>query len=711
MSSIPARAWVPVDDDGPVLILAPAFEGPIAVVVSEPSSFVPEQWGREPGSVRLDDRPTFDAAIDVAKYGATTLCWHDSGEIARMAVHLDEAGHHSPTLLVSTNLGAEMLESPIGAMTRIGPMTIERGEFLWWARCDLIDAASAVFTDEGEPLAGWANGDPLYELTTDGGGDVVFGHESILGSWGSMDGTFALFTQPVHATQFVRTYRGSVRKFITSPDDIEASYRLREVPDLRGRLSALPQVPPVSIVINPGGPRPSAAVVHRSLDDVAIETVRGTYTVEDMNRLRCTELKHRWDGHGTFRWKGDGALELSALSISTSPLPLPLLGAMGTELSAREVKALVAQFLNSTGADDSGAGQGGEPLSPTSVFVVAYTDVVLGLRSIWTFDSAESAMRALVTYDRDHDRPRRVGGAQVCEQLGFGGSGDAKAEGLSSEEFTSGVAQILEALIVNGYRPDRLDSLASLCNRVLRTIRIDAVGYAGDLALRLQGDPEQIEFLEVLTGFPFEAGELSEWLRQLAPEPDPVGVGQVRERLGPLTDQLEPAARLFVATAMLDRAARGGSPLLDFAPVVQSLSKALEVELVALLRAAGRHLVNELHDWPRGTDNDELLRNVILGIGRLPTLGDFPHLLKTVPSGIQRAFTDSIDALPSGRALRTDRFRGFLTKTAFSRNRAAHDTPIEMSKAEACLVDVLGDIGSPGRLAMVTAAKVAAISR
>jgi len=710
VDGLPSDVYMGTDDLGPVCAARPDWQGLIVTAFSTAEAAA-EHFSLSSGRAENADGVevgwlrTFDAMRDLARYGVTGIWWRDLNVFSRFAVRPDEAGMTFPTLVVQTNERASADQiTDIACVSRTGTRTISAGGFVWWSRFDLIDAGWERFVDDDEPLLHWPNGAMLYEILQGNSAELWFGEEPVLGPWGSADGTLAFFTGPSLAKRFHDGYHGRIRKLVSDEEDLEAPLRIVEVADPKARLARLTEPPFPTVVINPGAPRGASAIVQYGAE-VTVETVKGRYVLEDGNVLHPRELVDTWPGYGTIRWDGAGTFQQLELGRTFASTAFQRLGHGLGELSDSELAEIAEDFL----------AQGPvEYVRPADVgirelrnlFVLGVWNTVTGLRSTETFDGVELAIKYLSVNETEADRPARQGGAHGPWQLGFGGSDDAELEDRTGAAYQHAMLQLLQRDLRTGHRPSTTDNIVSLSNLVLRTMKLEFAGYVGDLAWRLSVDDSQLERLAASEGFPFDVSELQSWLASVEMEPQPEDLALVRERLGEATDLLEPNSRLFLSQAMQDRKNRGGSPVMDYAPVSVGITKAMEVELVALLRrfrdqhpdAAGAH--------PIVTRNDKVIHDFFTDDHKRPTLGAMPHLLKTVDEGLQRAWTDFVDAVDGGRQIRTKKFRDLLNKTSMHyRNGGAHDSAITQQVCESCLSDLVGENGAPGAIGLIATVK------
>jgi hypothetical protein len=686
------------------------FEGLVALGFADPVES-PEAKAllTEAPELKFITLSTFEAARSLSSRGAAALEWVDTKQFARFAVRPEEAGNDFPTMVIAVDRsGKPPQETEHAAITRLGPRRVSAGSFLWWSRFDIIDRFAARYLDDDEPFVGWMNGSPLYEVVQGESSEIWFGEEPVLGSDGSADGVLAFFTLPVYAQHFAATFRGRRRIVSASPDDDEGSLQIVEVPDLLQRLSERQDMPPIDIVINPGAPRTMIGVVY-DIEEPLVQNLAAAYRLTPGNRLVFSEPVVEWQGSGTLHWSGGSSFVERPLGRTFSLAPMAALGHNPAEMTDHELDEVVARFLDESPAKRVWADEAGR-LPLTEVFIVSARDNVTKLTWVESFEGFPHALSWLIEYERMADRPRRVDGSHGCWQLGFAGSGESEREDEVGAAFGASLHSILVQSARRGYRADDVDSVVTLCNVVLKTMRVQTMGYCADLAWRLAAEDGQIKTLERQEAFPLKRGELRGWLRTIEFEPEPSQMIEIRNRLGDAAELLEPKSRLFLATAFGDWDTRGHSPLMDYSPVSISIVKALETELVEILEAfANRQEATT--EVTVVSDNDRLLQAFLTSRTQRPTLGQMRHLLKSPEGELHRLWTTFVDKLPEGRELRSSRFREFLAKAASRyRNSGAHDSAISLATAEGCIREVVGTPGSAGYLATVAKAKHSARS-
>jgi hypothetical protein len=712
-ADLPDDVFMGFDLHGPVAGVSMHSPGSVGVAFTTLEA-AEDFYGISPTGSTNDDgvevlwSSTYDAMQALAQYGSTSILWNDIDVHARFAIRPDEAAHTLPTFAVQTSANGRIAETPtVRCLGRVRSRMIDRGDLLWWSRFDLIDRGWSRFVDADEPLVHWPNGDPLYAFVRGESSEVWFGEEPILGPWGSADGTLAFFTGPNPAQHFYGGYNGEIRTMLSEGDDENQPIRLIQITDLKAHL-ANRTVPSflATIVINPASPRGMSAIVHFNATDTVVESVAGRYALHDNNVLQHSESIDTWPGYGTMLWSGAGKYQQLDLERSFSTNAFHNLGSVDN-LTSAELDDVVHDFMSHHEP---------VPIRPTEleqypladVFLISAWDTVTGLRSAECFNDVGSAIKWIADYEASVDRRLRTNGAHGSWQLGFGGSTDFNQETLLGESFQRALERQLREDVSRGHSPSQLDNVVALTNRVLRSLQIEVMGYVGDIAWRISVDDAQYENLAEPQDFPFSEGDLRLWLTTVAQEPLPEDLALVRERLGEATDLLEPNSRLFLANAIHDRKKRGGSPVMDYAPVSVGITKALEVELSAILSTFKYQHPSAHADHAIVTRNDEGIRKFFDGEYK-PGLGDFVHWSKTVDNGLQRAWTDYLGQFELGRKLTNSRFRELLSKTRIRyRNGGAHDSAIPLAVCEACLSDLVGEPGKPGALDYIARVKTEA---
>jgi hypothetical protein len=646
----------------------------------------------------------FPAMRQAAAGGLCGFVWLDGDEGGYLfATRVEEANHLIPTLLVECDADGQIGRTgPCRAISRFGPSEILLGDALPWRRWDLIDRAWGKVLGT-QPVMPWEDGAPLYEIRMGEEAELWFGPTDLLRDWASADGTLAFFTTPELAGLFHETYEGQMKAMVDRPDDFKAELGIFEVTDLVERLARRTHPMPISIVLNPGAPRGFQAIVGHGPGEVTLHSASGHHRLGPGNRVTDHRPDSSWDGYGTLFWEGGGNYQLMPLARTFAVAPL---GALAEQLDGAtdfEVEQLLGMaFDDETHPLDQRIDW--ESLDPAETFVFDGWDTVGGERGCETFTSFLGALRWLSGFERRHDRVHRTEGAKGCWQIGFPGSDDAASDYVVGESFQAGLRRIAQRVINRGYRPQDGEDVVRLVNAVLRTWHVDAAGYFGDLVWQMQGQEDQLEFFTSSPEGPFTLEQAVEWLSQVQSFVIPTGgAEQVIVKLGRGTwDRLEPRSRLFLSTALVDFDERGGSPLLDYAPVSVGIVKALEVEMGAIF-AAYRATRGDGRIEPTTERNDVILARFLNGEGPAPTLGEARHLLGAPKSPLHEDFVEFVGGLPNGADLRRSRFRELVAKIVGRyRNGGAHDQPIDRPTCEACINDLIGEDGKPGVLATVT---------
>jgi len=148
------------------------------------------------------------------------------------------------------------------------------------------------------------------------------------------------------------------------------------------------------------------------------------------------------------------------------------------------------------------------------------------------------------------------------------------------------------------------------------------------------------------------------------------GVGQVERDLRENVlghaawSALDPRARAFLAYAEMTFREHHADPHFDFSPVILNLSKALEVQLQFIIRAAlaGADAAARVIGSGRGRPVDLTDLAAVM-----PTLGQWPHIFDDEPR-----LTAALRRVPGGEWLTGD-LRRVLDSFSHPRNKAAHD--------------------------------------
>lgn len=651
---------------------------------------------------RPDENGTYGAMRELATHGATGIYWQDTEQFAKFAVRSQEAGSLWPTVAMGVDEhGSLDGTTPIQAIRRAGPSIYAAGDLLLWERFDIIDRGLAALADPLHPLLDWAMGSELYEIRQ-GSSLLLWGEEPILGRAASVDGTLAVFSSPDYAARFAQGYHGRMRVQLNEAEDLHADLQLVPVHDLALVGEELP-LPGFSIVLNPGAPRVLAGCVIYRDQEPCLLTAGATYRIKPNNQLDFIERSDSWLGVGSLHSSGAGEFALSHLERSFA---LPIERAHGQPTRSEREEEIETLLSDENAPEPRFRTQ----LDIRNAYVVCIRNVIGRDCIAFSFSSHEEAAAWLVQHERQVDQLTRAEGESDYWGMGYSGSDDIAAEQRVSAHFRQAIQAVLIEADARGYTPMLSDHLMTLANRTFRSISIAAMGYVGDLAWRMSAVDGQLDSLDPDSweGFPFHASELEEWRESIQLEPDEQGLQLVRQRLGDLTDRLEVVSKLSLANAMIDRQNRGNSPAMDYAMVSVGVVKALEVEMGALFRLFRDYAVVTPQPAGNDSENDQILTKFLKG-GKAPALGSMRHLLKTTDAGLQLEWTDYLDSIEGGRELRTSRFRGFLQKSCDRyRNGGAHDRPIALQTAEACVQDMLGSTATPGWLSKVIQVKVRA---
>jgi hypothetical protein len=708
MELLPEQAVLLLTSGEPQIEFLPGIDVPVgAAAVGRPS--VDDDSSESTSVPDGQSKPlaTFEACRELARHGIAGIWWQDKDVVGLFAVRPEEAAARYPTLIVMVDhQGHPIGDDGTPSIHRQGPSLVKPGGFIWWRRYDLIDRAVSAATDPEHPLLGWTNGDPFYEIAIGEGRECWIGEERLLGPWGASDGSLAFFTSMQRASEFRDTFQGGVRIVGRIDDEGQPRVEVNRVMDLRRRLTERTQDVPVTVVIDPNGPRASSALVTLGPDPLVI-TPRAVYGLESGNRLVGREEVSTWSGSTTMHWDGAGVFDLLRLGRSFGGRPFAGIPVRPEELTDGELEEAVDAYLH-VFTQDALTWEEASALPLEDLFVIAGWDRVTGIEVTVYFESVECGLRWLVSYERDFDRSQRVDGGAGGWWMGFEGSGDVNAEEGVSSAFYRTIRNLAASSMRRGFAPESCDSVTVLVNRIFRTLMIDVMGYLCDIAWRISCFEEQLARFEELTANALEPGALRDWLASVGPQVDQGGLAMASERLGELLGQMEPQSQVFLSNAFFDYTSRQESPIADYSAVAVGICKALETEFTALISLHAKELGANL----RPADFGDMKEYEILSGVRRPTLGDFRHLLKRSDEGARGQLCNCLAATAEGQAIQRSKFRDRLAKiTTVYRNGAAHGDVVPLQTAQACIRDVVGTLDEPGALALVLRAKVAGARR
>lgn len=624
----------------------------------------------------------------------------DADEGWRAATRVEEANHDRPTALVSvTRAGGFPLAGDVDVIRWIGGPTRQPArDFLPWERWDVLDPAWAEAT-QGAPFVGWSDGQPLWVLSGGPGSEAWFGHEPLLGPWASSDGTLFLSSDPGRLASIFDRYEGPVRRVFSTGSDPEAPLQIEPIDDLLAWLDEREHRFPeaVTLVINPLGPRGWAAVLPPY--SRRLLTTTGEYALEEGNVLRAAGEMGGWTGFSTLHYGGGPDFQLLPLGRTFAG---DVWGDLGSDLQVRTEQEL-AEFLTHVVTEHEAAPvHSVEEDDLAACFSLLFWEQEFGERVVLTFPNLIEVLAFLGAQERHVDRPRRASGlwAQDGWQIDSGGSGDVVGEDHLGERIRAALVRWGSQFAQRGYQPADGDALTRVVNATFQSIHVELAGFLGDLLWRLNSDDEQLASVVDLDSFPADPDMVQRWLGDATLRPDPRFADEARRRLGAAAwDLLDPRSRFFLATALADFAARGESPVSDYAPVNLSLIKALEVELGRILEG---FRVSRT-EWPaagQGRNDQILTRYLAASNAPAPTIGEIRHLFSAPTGPLHQALRDYLETTPH-QAVTTSRFRERLAKViSVYRNGGVHDKPIPLDNCRACFADLLDGAARAGLVAI-----------
>ena len=375
---------------------------------------------------------------------------------------IEEAGWEFPTVLMEYSDSEDL-----NCLTRVGIKRFKQVDLRYWDRYDVLDHTLAKFGKKC-PFRNWEQGDPLYEVSCSEGFQTV-AEVSILEEYNSPEGAYPFFTNIENAKCFLdRINNISGAEFSRE----EVSYQkkvfnlpleVREVKDLRERLTQLDEYWFLKIAINPFQHRENSAwgFLHsngptgdedidktiRALNDKGsywIRSVSGIWVINSKNQFSLIDRYTKWNGCDKF-FKNSGPdhqfapLKRTLQRIDDDHYPIFI-----REISDVELDETLEEYLISDGAE--------KMLENMDVcfdnedsfdkYVISSWDTVTGDGGTWTFSSSLEAIKFLVYFEKEHDQPHRINGVMSCKHVGFGGSGDSEQEIIVGKKITKALNRI-----------------------------------------------------------------------------------------------------------------------------------------------------------------------------------------------------------------------------------------------------------------------------
>lgn len=639
----------------------------------------------------------------------------DSPNTFMFMIRVEEAGSDLPTILAVNGHGG--IEE---SLTRTGVNRLSHAEVLHWSRYDILDRVTARWGVK-RPFRVRDNGDPLYELTTDGI-VVLLADVPSMGDWNSPDGAFAFFTTEQAALDYHADQLGDGRnRMMTTgepvagdPDEMMASLKPTRVDDLANRLKELKQLwGTAAWCINPSGHREDSGFgrLFESGEDngFQLRTVAGNWRVCAGNRFEKIDEPLKWSGCDTFFWSGGQSIQLLPLDVSfgTDPIREAESSSLMSQVEAEEwaedflSRSYLEEDLRLHGEEDV------EEVPSLSGFFVSCWDSVTGdkYKPTLEFNGFLKALQYLSGYERENDDQFRLEGAAACSAIGFVGSGDEGHEALRGERFQKGLRNLAVRHLTQGYRPSYAADLVSLANATLRTLHINFAGYAKDLLW--SSESEAVD--KLLEELDIDTKVWMEWKAGAEASIDPRGKELVLVRMGEEAwSQIEPIVQHFLSTAMRHLVQQGHAPQLDYAPISLEVVKGLEVELGAVLVGFRESIAGKIFD---AFDNENDLAAFLYNKKKPPTLGSISYFLRKPganASPLIVALHQYLKSLPNGEFLTSNRFakRDLQKVITCYRNGGAHDSPISEDTCRSCVENLIGTIDKPGWIPRVVEWKV-----
>lgn len=629
----------------------------------------------------------------------------DQPDTFMFMVRVEDAGSDLPTVLASPEMGGI-----IECLTRTGTRRWSHAELLHWDRYDILDHGSARWGVQC-PFRNWEQGDPLYELATEGL-VVLLASVPLLGDWNSPEGAFAFFTSAEEALYYRDHFLGNGRNRIIGtgesgdgdPADLMASLEALRVDDVASRLQELKAIQGMAAwCINPSGHREDGGFgrLWEPRNDSAhqLRTVAGNWLVRSVNQFERTDDPLAWSGRDTLFWSGGQSITLKPLDVSFGVDPIREMES-STAMSEVEAEEWVSHFLARSSVAETLERGGGTP--PLDGFFITCWDSVTGdpYDPPPKFSGFLEALQFLAAYEREYDGQFRLDGAAACSAIGFVGSGDEGHEALRGERFQQGLLALGKRHLLHRYHPRYAGNLVALANTTLRTLHVNFAGYAKDLLSASLSVPTD-ELLSVLS---IEPEEWLKWKGGPDAAVDPRGKELVLDRVveGSWAN-LDPKVQHFLSTALRHLEQQGHAPQLDYAPICIEVVKGLEVELVNVLVGFRDSLAGEVLDAAK---EDTSFSGFLYEQKKSPTLGAFSYLLRQpddMASPLREALYLYLSNLPNGDFLTSNQFakRDLPRVTDRYRNGGAHSSAIPEDICRSCVEDLVGTKDNPGLIPRV----------
>lgn len=276
-------------------------------------------------------------------------------------------------------------------------------------------------------------------------------------------------------------------------------------------------------------------------------------------------------------------------------------------------------------------------------FFIHCWDSVTGDHLNLCFHHVLDALCYLVLYEKEYDRICRTTGTAGFGYVGFSGSNNSNFEDSRSKKFQLGLRSIALRLLKEGYCPKDANDIVSLCNGTLKTLHVDFASYAKDLLWASTSKQQE----EILIKLEIEEEAWRKWADSTDVYVDSTGKKLVIERIGETVwNKLLPESQQFLATALVHLEQQGSAPQLDYAPISIEVTKALEVELIRIVKAFRQQLKVASYDWNEKVIKENLTdqekeslekeQTTVNSLARfmqdqgILTIGSMPYLLKKV---------------------------------------------------------------------------------
>jgi len=291
------------------------------------------------------------------------------------------------------------------------------------------------------------------------------------------------------------------------------------------------------------------------------------------------------------------------------------------------------------------------------------------------------------------------------------------------EETRLGLIQLMEDILVQGYKPSFSNYLKKYINETSTVLEIEECGYVDDLSFYENNyiteflDEKEEEYTEEVDDEIDNDEELNnektlglkiiKLLRskKSRPELDYQIQQKIKRSLGKSEVNLDDESRMMLETAILDFKEKGISNTVDYAPISMELCKVFERELKrnvfekwkADSKLKKDEILKLLQEYPNNQTISKLC-NWVIGRGTIE-LGNMKFILKESNSGstiwiFQNLFS-FINKLPSADYLLSDEFQSTIGRiSSVYRNGGVHEHLVSYSICEKAFNEILTGPGN-----------------